>query len=233
MRFRHQVFCFAALLTMTASAASAQVTVGTATSANCFPFQCGALTRYQEIYSASAFSGPLLITNIGFFTDLAYGDTKYNDGTFSLSLGITAVAPSAIGPAGTNTYTNGQSFFSGLSLNGTVNDPVFGGTPYLYNPALGNLILDFTITGASYAYVGGYLKADYSGDCKIARAYISSVEGPDNTCGGALVTRFNGTKPVDFGTGSNNVVPEPSTVALLSAGLLGVFGFGLRRKTRA
>jgi hypothetical protein len=219
----------AAALTLAAAPASGQVTVGSFTSGNCFPFQCGALTHYQEIYSASAFSGSLLINKIGFFTDLGFGNTTYNGGTFSLSLGTTLVAPGAIGPVGTNPISNSQAFFSNLILTGTVNDPVFGGTPYLYNPLDGNLILDYTISGASYAYVGGYLEADYTGNCTVSRAWgATSNEGPGNTCDGALVTEFNGTNPVNIG----NVVPEPATMTLMATGLAGIVGAGLRRRKR-
>ena len=56
------------LAVSTAGPASAQLTIGApATGANCFPFGCGSGTVYQQVNSASSFSGPLSINAITLF----------------------------------------------------------------------------------------------------------------------------------------------------------------------
>ncbi|MCA0374227.1 MAG: PEP-CTERM sorting domain-containing protein [Gemmatimonadetes bacterium] len=219
----------AASLAISASPAFGQIVVGNNNASNCFPFNCGSITRYQQIYDASAFgSNPFLITTIGFFSA---GPTSYNTSTVSLTIGTTNVGPLAILPVGTNPISNAQTFFTNVTLTGTITDPTFGGTPYLYDPSQGNLILDWTFSPyGSYQYTNGYMQADgtpfNTTSCSgvTGRAWNSVVEGSANDGCGALVTAFNGRRP------NINVVPEPASVLLVGAGLATLLGVARRRR---
>jgi hypothetical protein len=53
---------------------------------NCFPFGCAYNGRYQQVYSAGAFSGPLTITDLEFFnTAFNSAATSMNDAGFVVS----------------------------------------------------------------------------------------------------------------------------------------------------
>ena len=58
---------------LTAGAFAAPITIGTAQSGNCYPFMCndsgtssGVSIDYQQVYTSSAFSGPVMINSITF-----------------------------------------------------------------------------------------------------------------------------------------------------------------------
>jgi hypothetical protein len=100
------------------------------------------------------------------------------------------------------------------------NGLVFTGTPYLYNPDLGNLLIDIVATNQpnipSFGGSAGFLDSDQRG-VVTSRAY--NIEGGGN---GADVTGLVTTFVV---------TPEPSPVALLSAGLLSILAFKRKLET--
>src|SRR5665647_2148199 len=53
---------------------------------NCFPFGCSYLGEYQQVYTASAFSGPITINALEFF------DTSSNDNVTSMNSGNWTIA---------------------------------------------------------------------------------------------------------------------------------------------
>src|SRR5215831_9506820 len=130
-----------------ASAFATSITIGATGVPNAFPFGCGStcsgnvyLGEYQQIYAASAFSGPITITQVAFET-LAPGGSLSD--TFSLSLGTTSATPAS---PGSNYAANRRPDFTGV-FSGTVTVPSLGSgtfdfiinltTPFTYNPASG------------------------------------------------------------------------------------------------
>ena len=145
---------------------------------------------YQQVYAASAFSGPITITKIAFASSSSLtsgpGIATYN---FNLGLSTTAVGPNNIS---TNFAANrGADFaqvFSG-PLTATITrsdqfDLIIDITPFTYNPANGNLLLDVTMNSPTL-FSGGatlYYRAGNS-------STISRAANPANTPGGAFVTQ--------------------------------------------
>src|SRR5918911_2740599 len=90
-----------AVLGLSAGLAKADtVFIGGTNGSSCYPFgNCGYMGRYQQFYSSSQFSGPMLITQIAFSSGSPNaadfnqaGPATYN---FTLSLSNTSATPSS------------------------------------------------------------------------------------------------------------------------------------------
>jgi hypothetical protein len=205
-----------ACLAFSVTPAQALLVGDPATGGNCFPFGCGSSTstRYQQIYSSNEFSGPISISEIRFFGDDDPG--SLNTGTYILSLSTTNIAVNALSTTDFDSNLGiDNQFFTSKLLKG---EPVpqilsFLGTPYNYNPASGNLLLDIqsTITDSGL----GFLNARNGNAGGIFSRAHNFGSGFENF---GLVTEFISTQ-----------VPEPASLALLGIGLAGL-GFTRRRR---
>jgi hypothetical protein len=200
---------------------------------NYYPFDIGATggagdsQRYQQVYDASDFasSGPILITQIAFRPDAFVGrafmsilpDIQINLSTISLGPdGLSLVFANNVGLDDTIVLARGP-----LSLSSNFTGPQGGPldfdvvitltTPFFYNPAAGNLLMDVRNFGGGMTTV---LDAqDTTGD-SISRVFttISSPGGVDSPNAGhsdsaGAVTQFTYTS-----------VPEPGAGGLLLVG---------------
>jgi len=222
------------LIMLTPAIQAGTVTVGLpvdAKTGNCIPFGCaagviGTFTEYQEIYASSAFPSGGLITGISFFnTQEPAGSIDSATYTFWLSTtsvsvgGLSSTLSSNIGPDNTQ-------FFSGV-LSGPITGGVFTviGTPFDYNPANGNLLLDILISNPTS--IGGssvFLDESGASPATTQRAYIDG--GVSSAGSGGLVTQFT-LAPVSIS------VPEPSTWGLGSISLLLLTIAGRRRPSKS
>jgi hypothetical protein len=204
------------------------ITFGTpATSGNAFPFGGGfgsnPSTRYQQVYDADLFpAGPLSITDITFFHTLFPGGA-ISANTYIFHLSTTA---KTVGDLNTAVLTNNiggdDALFASLALSG---DPgtslAISGTPFTYDPANGNLLLDITTTTPNLAGLSIFFDArngDFGADSSRAHDYGTGFTGF------GLVTQFTFTAAAE-------PVPEPASIVLMVTGMLGVSGYTwLRRK---
>jgi hypothetical protein len=238
-KFLHLAAVLLLLATASQKAQASSITVGTADTGNCYPFMCndsgtnvGPSIEYQQVYAASAFSGPVTITSETFYWMFAQefgGSDTLLGGTYVFSLSTTSAPVNGL---------NAGCLSCNLGADNTVVDTVtipsggvsFGTswtftntTNFNYNPANGNLLLDITVTNQDNVPNGSgnsYNDADDTGMATSrAFAYLGSNEGFADSTG--LVTTF--------GTSTHGVTPEPSSLLLLGSGLVGLGGV-LRRK---
>jgi hypothetical protein len=188
------------------------IIVGSDNGSNAFPFGgpfgSNPGTDYQEAYASSDFSTPELITGIDFFEAPGQTGNLYS-GTYTLSL---SVISSSIGSlSSTNLPSNigaGSTVFETVALSGKApGELTFTGTPFLYDPSQGNLLLDLSVSGGS----GGSVAFEDNEGVGSSLARYQNF-GATNGLGYGLVTEFDSNS-------GGPAVPEPGTMSL--------FGFGM------
>jgi hypothetical protein len=133
---------------------------------NCFPFGCAYSGTYQQVYTSTAFSGAITITGLEFFnTQLNTGATAMNAGTWTIDLSTTSANWNTLSSTfASNIGTGDTTVFSGnLSQPWAFGDTltINFSTPFTYNPAAGNLLMDVNVSGATDS--GGIIYFDSNG----------------------------------------------------------------------
>jgi hypothetical protein len=189
--------------------------------------------RYQQLYVASQFGGGGLITQIIFRPDAISGNAFTSTlPDIQIDLAYSSAADDGLSSTYANNITAGDTvvFARGaLTLSSAFTGPPNGPkdfdiiitltTPFFYNPALGNLLLDVRNFGAGSTTQFDAVSPLGDG---VSRVYNQNVNDPTGTLDSTgLVTGFI-------------IVPEPGSAALLLVGggtLLAWFG-GCRRRQR-
>ncbi|HEV2494198.1 MAG TPA: hypothetical protein VG204_14120 [Terriglobia bacterium] len=196
---------------------------------NCIPFGCPAqfgTTTYQQVYASNALPGVVNITGIDFLNTQLLNGAVPAGGTYALSLSYTAKSPGGLdlsNPA--NNVTSGSKAFSSGPLPAFSDGMMaFTGTPFAYNPALGNLLLTVQISGGIDSSPLLFLDEAQT-QAQTGRAYFGTVTNGNDA--GGLVTAFITTsisspqEPIIAGQPttfvfptSNQMVQYPSNVVI-------------------
>jgi len=211
-------------------ASGTPIVIGNYNDGNCYPFMCndsgtsvGQTMDYQQVYSSTSFSGPVAIKSLTFFFASSFGGSSdVLGGSYDVYLSTTSAAVGPISGLTSNLVANRGSdwklFAAFLGGKNVSAGWTFDGTPFNYDPAHGNLLLEVIATNQDNVPGGttnGYMATDDNGTVT-SRAYVigtgTTATGIDNT---GLVTGIN--------------VPEPGSMALFGSGLVGLAGL-LRRK---
>jgi hypothetical protein len=191
--------------------------------------------RYEQVYSATQFgSGPLLITGLAFRPDAntgaAFSTTLSN---VSIFLTTTANAPDALSPIFANNEGADKTLVhsGSLALSSADTGPAGGPkafdivinltTPFLYNPASGNLLLEVQNFGGGTTT---QFDAQITSGDPVSRVFTIDVNGASDATGNTdtlgLVTEF---------LTAQVAVPEPSSIILFGSAAL-MFAAIRRRK---
>lgn len=232
------LFIAIVLLSAISAYADAVITVGTAADSTCLPFSCNESfsstsqsIEYQQVYSTSAFTGPLSFNAITFYDGWTTGNFDQGGplipGTYDISFYY--ASPGAVDNLSTNLAAN-EGAALGTFVKLTVNNPIsfssttdsltIDGSTIDYNPANGALLMDVIVT--SQADIPNWDGNGYfdSTGASTATSMAYDVSGSSATGSFGLVTGFVDPPPS---------VPEPATALLGGAGILGIAVAGQRR----
>jgi hypothetical protein len=195
--------------------------------------------RYQQVFDASqfaAFGGPQVITQIAFRPDAIKGSAFATIiPNIQIDLSTTSATPFTLSSTfAFNVGADDVTVLNGpLALSSAFTGPAAGPkdfdivinlpTPFVYDPANGNLLLDVRNFSAATT-----TQFDATTDPSIGRAFTITGNGVNdptgNTTGGyGLVTRFSFAPAL-------NVVAEPNSALLAGLGFVGILGARLRKR---
>lgn len=228
-RFSLLAVAVAGLLGFALPAFASPIVIGGAPNTNnCYPFSCSYNREYQQVYDQGAFSGPITITGLEFFnTQYNSGATATDSGTWTISLSSTSADSNSLSSTFANNLggDNTQVFSGNLAQPWAFGDTlvITFATPFTYNPANGNLLMDVNVSGASSP--GGHVYFDATSATTVMGRVYDYGSGPVVDSKFGLVTGFLNTA---------TSVPEPGNLALFGLGvaLLTLGGYATRKRQR-
>jgi MYXO-CTERM domain-containing protein len=178
--------------------------------------------RYQQVYDGTQFgSGVFAINSVTFFNSNAASTLA--DGNYIISLSTTSALVNGLSTKmATNVGPDNEAIFNGtlpatIAANARLTFAL--ATPFVYNPANGNLLLDIQIRGVTNDSNGSFV-TEYNFGTLSSRM----VNGNAGGTAYGLMTRF------DYGS---TTVPEPGTLWIWAVIVVAAGGLARRRRKGA
>ena len=220
-----RVAIVSAALALWPAVSSAQL-IGNGFVYDSFPFgnpaACCSGTVYQQVYKSSLFTGGNL-QSIKFFLYPVFGPSQLVSATFDLYVSTTTAAVNGLSTSNFDANRGANNtLFGTYALSGNAPSVLtFTGAAFTYDPMQGNLLLDFRLSNV------GALQSN--------SAYFKADNG---TAAGAFsrATNFgfgfdNWGLQTQFAFSQTTTVPEPTTFALVAAGIGLMAGYNRRKRT--
>jgi hypothetical protein len=199
---------------------------------DCIPFGCTIVwpPEFQQVYASSDFSGTITIRDLEFYNTITFfaGELP-NSGNYKISLSTTSAPVNGLNQTNlaANIGANNTLVFDGSlpglsAISGKVLDIILS-TPFTYNPADGNLLMDVVGSNLSNSSLLPFDVRLGTAAGLFSIANIGIASGGFATMNWGLVTGFSTT------------IPEPSTWTLMALGFagLGLAGWQSRRRSLA
>ncbi|MEK7404564.1 MAG: PEP-CTERM sorting domain-containing protein [Acidobacteriota bacterium] len=210
---------FIVCLIAAATAFAGPIVVGNPpNSNNCFPFGCASGTRYQQVYDAGQFSGPIDIGKLQFYADYYTADANLlATGTWSIYLSTTPYAVNDIDSRAFDLNLGADNMLFAVVVGGVVIPNVWTipGSTFSYDPSAGNLLLDIhaSLTSSGSLFLNA---RSFTGGAAFSRWHNF----------GSLFDNYGLITGFDTAEG---VIPEPGAFVLAG---LGLAALALLRRTR-
>lgn len=224
------------------------------TTVTSFPFAATtsglACDHYQQIYSNLLLNAPLTIQAISFYTEPELGGQLLDNSTWTIKIAATTqwinnlggMTNSIVSDAAHVQPVTPQLFYTGQLTIGAGGVMRIAGSPFAFNPSMGNLIIDIvrtpngnpTTSGAKFlAQTGGYNPARQFNN---AHQWGSATDPNWNYAYSRAGNYWNSNNQAmneNYGlvTGFEYGVPEPGTFVLMGGGL-GIALLAARRRAR-
>ena len=218
---KRALIVLATVLALGSSLKATPILIGTpgSTPQDYVPFGYG--VQAQFIYSAVYFAGPVYILGLTFFnTDITADPNMYDPATYTFKLSTTTASIASPSSSFSTNLGGDWKTFTYVSLAGAVpTGPSFtpeasgacptcgGGTPFYYDPANGNLLLEIDNPGGTNPLSSSI---DYNDGFAVTRIFST-----DNSGFGAIDLNYGPVTELTV-----EAAPEPATLTLTGLGLL-------------
>ena len=198
---------------------------------DCVPFGCAA--RAQFLYDKSYFADPLTIAAVTFFNSL--DEDLFDPAAYQFKLSTTTTSLDSLSTTFADNVGTNEQTFTFANPTGTP-APAFSfiGTPFYYNPADGNLLLEIDKVGGDPNSADAYTDYNKASTFLVRRVFNfdNLAEGQfddEETCPTLDCTRYG---PVIEFTSFEDLqsIPEPATLTLTGLGLLALVRTAVRKR---